>query len=269
MPWWTPYTIELNHGSQWQIGPSTLWIFHGAHEWRLTHKQASDSLMSESTIRGPVSESEWPSVVDPDIPEDKIARFSIQHDDPHVTLTPALADRPIVARPENAIYIPPGEDVTLYVSTPLWIQVELGGRAKHEVPAYRPSDTWFGPSTREGELCYATRTTGRLQLDDLPLRPHRAVTPLLLQNRASDQLLLERIQIPMQHLALFASPDHVVWTQAVTLHREEGTEGARVQIEPGSPPDIPETERIAEPREEPKQNLVMSTFKALGALFSS
>jgi len=269
VPWWTTYTVEQRQGGQWLIGPSTLWIFHGPNEWRLTHKQESDSLMSESAVRCPVPESEWPHVVDPDVAASQIARFSTRDEDPRVMLTPALADRPVVARPEHAIYIPAGEEVTLYVSTPLWIQVDLGGRAQHEVPAYRPSDTWFGPSTREGELCYATRTTGRLQLENLPLRPHRAVTPLLLRNRASDQLLLERVQIPTQHLALFASPDHMLWTQAVTLHREENVEGARVQIEPGAPPAVADAKRVAAPREALRQNLVMSTFKAISALFSS
>jgi len=261
--------VEAHSGRQWQIGPSTLWVFHAAREWRLMHKQGADALMSESTVRGPIGEDTWPGVVGPEIDDDQVVRFSIQHDDAHVTLQPALADRPVVARPEHAIYIPPGEDVTLYVSTPLWIQLQLGTAAKHEVPAFRPSDTWFGPSTREGELCYATRTTGRLQLNDVPLRPHRAVTPLLLQNRAADQLLLERVQIPVQHLALFASPDHGLWTQAVALHREEDTEGARVDIKPGSPPEIAKTERLADPREADKHNLVMSTFKAISALFSS
>ena len=268
-PWWTTYTLDLDHGGQWQIGPSTLWIFHADHEWRLTHQQDPDSLMSESTVRCPIPEADWPTVIDPDIPTDQIVRFSAQDDEATVTLKPALADRPVVARPENAIYIPPGATVTLYISTPLWIQMELGAMATHEVPAFRPSDTWFGPSTREGELCYATRTTGRLRLADLPIRPHRAVTPLRVQNAASDQLLLERVQIPMQHLALYETTDGVLWTQAVTLHREENTEGAQVRIQRGAPPDAADAALLTEPREAPKQNLVMSTFKALGALFSS
>jgi hypothetical protein len=268
-PWWTTYTVDLHHGGHWQIGPSTLWIFHADHEWRLTHRQETDSLMSESAVRCPIPEAEWPDVIDADIPTEQIVRFSVLDDDPHVALQPALADRPVVARPENAIFIPSGSNATLYISTPLWVQMELGGTATHEVPTYRPSDTWFGPSTREGELCYAMRTAGRLRLADLPMRSHRAVTPLAIQNAASDQLLLERVQIPMHHLALYQAADDVLWTQAVTLHREEHTEGAQVRIQPGAPTDAAGTTRIADPREAAKKNLVMSTFKALGALFSS
>lgn len=268
-PWWTTYTLALNHGGQWQIGPSTLWIFHADHEWRLTHRQEADSLMSESTVRTPVPEPEWPSVVDPEIPTDQIVRFSAPDDETTITLKPALADRPVVARPENAIYIPSGAEVTLYISTPLWIQMTLGAMATHEVPSFRPSDTWFGSSTREGELCYAARTTGRFRLADLPMRPHRCVTPLVIQNAASDQLLLERVQIPMQHLALYETSDHILWTQAVTLHREEDVEGAHVRIKSGAPPDADAAVRLAEPRDPLKKNLVMSTFKAIGALFSS
>ena len=268
-PWWTTYTLDHDHGGQWQIGPSTLWIFHAEHEWRMAHQQAADSLMSESTVRAPIPVSEWPAVVDPDIPSDQIFRFSAQDDEATVTLKPMLADRPVVARPENAIYVPSGAEVTLYISTPLWIHLTLGAMATHEVPSFRPSDTWFGPSTREGELCYAARTTGRFRLADLPMRPHRAVTPLVVQNAASDQLLLERVQIPMQHLALYETDDHVLWSQAVTLHREEDVEGAQVRVKSGAPPDAADATRVTEPREPLKQNLVMSTFKAIGALFSS
>lgn len=270
-PWWTTYTVEAHHGGRWQIGPRTLWLFHGLDEWRVMHRQSDDPMEGTSTVRVPIPEAEWTSVLDPDLPEEQTVRFSFRHADGHVALHPALADRPIVARPENPTHIPSGEEITLYVSTPLWIRIELGraANATHEIPSSRPSDTWVGPSTREGELCYATRTTGRIRLDHLPLRPHRAVTPLLIRNRASDALLLERVQLPTQHLALYESPDHGLWTQAVTLHREEGREGADVRITPGAPRQIAKARRIAEPRQAPKQNLVMSTFKTLGAFFSS
>ncbi len=269
-PWWNTYAIEVQHGARWQIGPSTLWLFHSPNEWRLRHRQSDNSMEDRSAARVGIPADAWASVVDADAADEDVVRFSFRHTDAHVALRPALADRPVVTRPEHAIHIPSGEEVTLYVSTPLWIRVELGrgARAVHEIPSHRPSDTWFGPSTREGELCYAVRTTGRLRLEDLPLRPHRAVTPLLIRNRASDALLLERVQIPTQHLALYESPDHGLWTQAITLHREAGREGADVRIEPGPPRKIPTIAQIAEPRQVPKTNMVMSTFKALGALFS-
>lgn len=270
LPWWNTYTLDVHHGGRWQIGPSTLWLFHGPNEWRVMHRQSGTSLDDHSTARVGIPAGEWADAVDADIADEDIVRFSFLHDDPHVTLRPALADRSVVTRPEHALHVPSGENVTLYVSTPLWIRIELGQAAKaiHEVPSHRPSDTWFGPSTREGELCYAARTTGRLRLEDLPLRPHRAVTPLHIHNRASDTLLLERVQIPTQHLALYESPDHGLWTQAITLHREEGREGADVRIEPGPPRNLPTIGQRAEPRQVPKTNMVTSTFKALGALFS-
>lgn len=269
-PWWNTYALDTHHGGHWQIGPSTLWLFRGPNEWRLMHRQSDDPMENGTAVRVPIPEHEWRSIVDPDIPDEEIARFSFRRTDSHLALHPTLADRPVVARPENAIHIPSGEEVTLYVSTSIWIRIELGreGKAVHEIPSYRPSDTWFGPSTREGELCYATRTTGRIRLDDLPIRPHRAVTPLLIRNQASDMLLLERVQIPAQHLALYHASDHVLWTQGITLHRTEGSEGAAVRINPGAPRNVSEAKRLSEPRQTPKKNLVMSTFQALGSLFS-
>ena len=56
----------------------------------------------------------------------------------------------------------------IYVSTPLWVRVDVHDPPQflQEIPVIRPSDTWFGPSTREGELGYAGRTHGRLNFEN-------------------------------------------------------------------------------------------------------
>jgi hypothetical protein len=161
------------------------------------------------------------------------------------------------------------ESVTLYLSTPLWVRVELveSGRRPTEIPSHRMSDTWFGPSTREGTLCYATRTAGRLRLDRLPRRPHRALTPLTVQNRTAEPLALERIQLPVPHLSLYVTVDDAIWTDPVTMtHRTKG-EGAAVQVREGPPSERPAAESIQAPREDTRHGLFTSTFSAVGVLF--
>lgn len=66
----------------------------------------------------------------------------------------------------------------------------------------RPSDTWFGPTTSEGEPCYASKTVCRLRVEDVPLRPHRCLTKVTLRNRADDSLSLDRLKLPVNALAL-------------------------------------------------------------------
>jgi len=50
---------------------------------------------------------------------------------------------------EQPLGVPPGEQASVYVSSPLWVRIETGKPAKLlcELPTFRPSDTWFGPNT--------------------------------------------------------------------------------------------------------------------------
>ncbi len=273
-PWWGSFSLEEQTGGQWDIGPSTLWVYRSSHVWRVIHQPSTDPVTADpmaqrSDLAVPLADEEMKSVLETEDPARATHRYSVRTTTETVALRPALADRPVVSRPEHPLSVLPNESVTLYLSTPLWVRVELveSDRRLWEAPSHRMSDTWFGSSTREGTLCYATRTAGRLRLDRLPLRLHRALTPLQIRNRAHDALALERVQLPAPHLALYETPDNVLWTDAVTMIRREGEEGAVVRIAEGPPPDVDAATRLQDPRETSKQGLITSTFSAFGALF--
>lgn len=275
-PWWGTFEVEEGTGGCWEIGPSTLWLYRSTNDWRVYHRltndpTATDPMVNRSAVTLPLSEADMEDVFASEDQELQTSRYSFHRTEARVVLRPALADRPVVSRPEHALYVPSGEAVTMYLSTPLWIRIELeeSGRHLQEVPSHRMSDTWFGASTLEGELCYATRTAGRLRLDRLPVRLHRAITPLHIKNQADDSLLLERVQLPVEHLALYRTPGDDLWTNAVSMSRVTGTEGASVNIEGGAPTDIQEAERVQEPRKETKKGLFTSTFRTVGAFFGS
>lgn len=232
---------------------------------------SSDPMAQRSDATVPVDEEEMTRVLESNDSDVTTHRYSVRRTAETVALRPALADRPVVSRPEHPLSVLPDEAVTLYLSTPLWIRVELveTDRRLHEVSSHRMSDTWFGPSTWEGELCYATRTAGRLRLDRLPLRLHRALTPLKIRNTTPEPLTLERVQLPVPHLSLYVTPDNVLWTEAVTMIHREGGQGAAVQIRDGPPVDAKDAERMQDPREKSKHGLFTSTFSAFGALFGS
>jgi hypothetical protein len=271
--WWGAYELADGDVGRWQIGPRTLWLYHTAHEWRVLARAGEDSLEASSHVDCPLPPEERDAVLGDDFEADEVHRYSYRQTTRTVTLRPALADRPVVVRPEDPLSVPAGEEVTLYLSTPLWIQVLIGegDDPVHELPSHRGSDTWFGTSTRAGELCYAARTAGRLALDDVPLRRHRAVTPLRVRNEATDTLPIERVQLPTQHLALYRAPNGFVWTQGVTMRRARAGEGAQVDVADGPPtstvPDLDAPDRIADPRSTDRKGLVVNTFRALEALF--
>ncbi|MEF8817788.1 MAG: hypothetical protein V5A58_13445 [Salinibacter sp.] len=275
-PWWGPVSLDVETGGRWDVGPSTLWLYRTEREWRVLHRpsptaETADPMADRSDVTAPLPSDEMSALLDTEDDTLHTSRYSFGETEARISLQPALADRSVVSRPEHPLYVPSDESVTLYLSTALWIQIVLpdSNRKLQEIPSFRMSDTWFGASTVDGEFCYATRTAGRLRLDRLPRRLHRAVTPLRIRNTASDPLALERVQLPVQHLALYATPTHQLWTQGVTMTHSAAEEGADVQIRSGPPADAEAAKRLQEPRETTKKSLFTSTFSAVGTLFAS
>ena len=186
------------------------------------------------------------------------------------TFTPcnqqSLANRPVISRPVTPFHLPAGEEATLFVSTPVWLHLAAAKplRDLTDVPIQRPSDTWFGPSTREGQLCYDSRTSGRLHLEEVPQRPHRAVTRVVIRNDGSDALRLERLSLPAPFLAVFEADDGLLWTTPVTLVREPSGEMGTVKIHENPPQEARHARRLSPPREKPTH---ASLVRALSALF--
>ena len=78
-----------------------------------------------------------------------------------VWLRPLLADRALVSRPVTPLYVPAGETVIIFVRSSLWLRIEAGDSLipLQELPILRPSDTWFGLTTMEGEFVTPARPT--------------------------------------------------------------------------------------------------------------
>jgi hypothetical protein len=273
-PWWGTFALDEEQGGRWTLGPSVLWVYRGRQDWRVVHRPSSaattaDPLAHHTDVTVPASEAEMDAALAADEDTHDTSRYSVRRTAGHIRVQPVLADRPVVSRPEHPLYVPEGESVTLYLSSALWVQVAQADeeRVLWEGASHRMSDTWFGASTVQGELCYATRTVGRLRLDRLPRRLHRAVTPLRVQNRAQDALALERVQLPVPHLSLYRTADDRLWTNRVTMRHTKSGPGASVHVTEG-PPDMIETaEQVQEPREADRKSLVTSTFSAFEALF--
>lgn len=236
----------------------------------MVHVRTQDPMDARAGVEIPTAVDEMQRIVDDKRHEATVDRFPFHRTDGSVTVFPALADRPVVVRPETPLHLLSSEAARLYVSTPLWVGIDVGEDARklHEIPSYRPSDTWFGPSTREGELCYATRTNGRLNLEMLPRRLHRAITPLHVRNRSSEAMLLERLQLPVQYLSLYQGENSYLWTQAVTVQQLEAPDHATVRLGKGAPKEASGGELIREPRLKTRDNLIMRTFGAFSSLFT-
>jgi hypothetical protein len=227
-------------------------------EWRLTQRLEEDLFDATVNVE--------PDAAKPDEREtDVVHRFGFSSDDTSLMLTPLCADRHVISRPEMPFTLPPGEESVLFVGTPLWVRIEAGKRKRllADIPIVRPSDTWFGVSTREGEICYASRTRCRISLEGFPFHPHRGTTAVRLQNHADTPLVLERLNLPVVHLALHRKEDGNLWTDDVRFERTG--KGDMVELKLGDdwrrPPKG--SKRVAAPREPVSDNFMFRAFSSL------
>ena len=257
--WWGEFDFSSSHAwRRWRIGPLTLWCQHLVGEWRLAWQTEGDDEypdLPEANLPAPEGASDTATL-------ERVASRLLGD---RLLVTPRLADRPVVVRPETSFRLVPGGEIEFYVGTPLWVCLESCEPIHRllDVPTRRPSDSWFGPSTTEGELCYSGKISARLQRDNLPISQHRAITQVRLHNQAEDDLLLERINLPVPNLALFVGEGGRLWTQTVSVERSSDAKRAEVRIEDAPPVEAGKVERVAEARSAMPRNVFS---RALGAL---
>lgn len=254
--WWGTYTLQYDQYLRIEIGTAKLCLARRAHEWQLHYNQPVASGNGAESWRVDVADS-------PDGEYACSERYVYRATGDVITLLPQLADRAVVTRPITPFHLPGGEEITLYVSTPLWLQVCPGEppRAIQAIPIYRPSDTWFGASTLDGELCYASQTHGQPLLDAVPQRPHRAVTPVRIRNHSDSTLSLERLNLPVPYLSLFAAGDDRLWTETVTMTR--GKERVSLELGKRPPKEAADAELLMAPRIGDEQGILTRTFSTL------
>lgn len=257
-PWWGRYDMAVGVAGLWRIGPLALWVEHLSFEWRIASTCDGDAMDERLALSLPAEPSQRPD-------DDALERYCFGNTGEHVELRPALPDRSLVARSGHPINVLAGEEVMLYVSSPVWVRIDAGAK-RHmlaELPTFRPSDTWFGSPTGDGELSYASRSFCRLYLDELPQRPHRAVSAVRVRNRARDALRLTALNLPMPRLSLYADATGALWTQSLTLERRESQALASLMLEAGAPAHVQDAHKLTPPRQAPSRNPLVRAFSTL------
>lgn len=256
--WWGLFEIPEGEARHWRIGPLSLWLKRSSNEWVLTHLGGDDLSARAVAVADATPVADEPGV--------KVTRFAARKTDQPVTLEPILPDRSVVTRPETPFSVVGGETVSVLVSLPVWVKISAGDtKTLAELPTYRISDTWFGPSTREGELCYASNTRCRRAAERGPAYPHRAICQVSIANKSDKTLAVDRISIPATGLTLFATPAGELWTQKVVLvTNRDGDEEVRLTKKP--PREAASPEKVQEPRKGDDRS---SLVRALGSLIKA
>ena len=242
-PWWRELELEVDHGLRWVLGTFELAIFRRAGEWLLSSREAD---FEEPAVE--IAKVEPVSLASVEL--ENVMRFVAAASANRVRLLPRVADRSVVARPHAPIRLLPKEETRIHVSSPVWVEL-IVGQPMHplcEMPVRRLSDTWFGPNTRDGDVAYALKTQARVRLDELPRRSYRLITAISISNEGADPLLVDRINIPVPRLSVYAAADRSLWSDSVSLVRSAGAELATVRVGRGAPREAGSAELLSEPR---------------------
>jgi hypothetical protein len=255
--WCGKMDVPQNHSFLLTNSTFTLAIEHKDREWCI-HVEKERALESDD------ADNQFECHIGEFTPINcgKVSRHITYDETNTLEIKQSLADRTVVCRPKHPIAIVPGASVTIYLSSPIWLSIGVNSNKYtllKEVETQKLSDTWFGASTRHGELCYASQTNARLNLDNIPYRELRAITPLLIENRASTDLIFERVALPVPSLSLYSSPTGQLWTQNITLIREGDGDFAQVKL--GQPQ--PNTTLVSGPRVELRHGQLIRAFSAI------
>jgi len=254
--WWGNYEVGKNQTLRWQIGPKILCITRDHKEWKVASVEAQDPLDNCLVVAETTKE--------PDGDDIDVWRFAVRSESNAVRLVPALPDRPLIVKMTKTFLIPTMEEAILFVSIPLWLRIYVGeGSAElMDSAIVRPSDTWFGPNTMKGDLCYASQTNARLHIENLHLRPHRAIASVRIRNNSVLKLHIDKLKIPVNNLSLFASEKGHLWTEALTLEQADDTDKANVRLDKKPSHTIAST-LVTQPRTKISKGFLLDAFGGL------
>lgn len=240
--WWGEFTFEMQAQKCWRIGERSIVISRQATEWNTwnleTEEENYNDIETSNEVNMAVME------------EDNIGRFLEKSTSSQLKIMPLLADRTVVARPSSPLTILAGEKIQLYVSTPIWFYAETspGSKCLLDIPFWRPSDSWFGASTIDGQLCYAKYTSAKTQLDELNLHSHRATTPITVINSHNKSLTINRINVPVNYLNLYSDQQNQLWSSRISIERENDSDDVELIIDKSSSEHINPLTFISKPR---------------------
>lgn len=248
--WFGSFDLELEEVRRWRLGSLTLWVQRHATEWRVAWQYGD----RDQAVGGQAmdTQSEFPA---------KYTRFGFERAPATMQLVPRLADRSAVFEPDQSVYLVPGAKTRILVGGPIWLTLRLGGLATDvlDIPTQIMSRAWFGPSTREGVLCYSARTSAVTDFSQMEKASHRALTTVFIANRTKQLLPIERIRIPLNNLSLYCDKNQDLWTTPIRFENESDQDFARMSL---SEAELGDMRRVSEAREQ-LANPVVRVFSSL------
>ena len=230
--WWGEFNFKLHQAYSWRFGSLYFRLIRDEKEWRIEYHRPLNQHEAQQDWQRLDPDELFPAPI-------RYERYMFNQTHDSFFLMPRMADRSVVIKPVQPIFIPAGQRSSLFISTPLWLSgyVQSQREALFDVPIIRPKDTWFGLDKTQGQLCYSTLVDGSTDLNLLTPRAFRAVTPIHFYNDTNQQMRLERINVPVHSLPLFYSAEtNRLWTSEIKVFQDSIDRPSRIRIESRTPP---------------------------------
>lgn len=246
--WWGPHQLQQNE-TVFKIGPLHLRF---------------QSVGNELTVSWARNQSWLGTQEEAFRPDEKAYRYIFPSSRNEISLLPSLPDRSVSTRFPTPLRVLPHDEIRFFVASPLWVQLKPTQDAPpFDIPTWRLSDTWFGPPT-SGELGYSGLLPAYFTPSQLPHRNDLAITPVNVKNEGEETLVIERLSIPSDRLALYHSDDLGFWTDAITVEHNSLLELSNVQYHRCPPKEAKSSRQVAAPRIGEHESMSVSrVFNAL------
>ncbi len=254
-PWWHPVDMEVDQCWHFTVGPLSIYLQRREGEWLLASENQTEDPGRHEVISEAI----------PGLPEGLTgSRYVFNKSPMGFHLTPKLLDRPMVVKTTQPVKVPPGEEIIFYISSPVCVDVGLIEPTLwlQQLQTVRLSDTWFGPSTQIGELCYAAKTRARNSKAELPQWAHRAVTTVTVHNRSTSLLAIEKLSIPLPFLAVYGLADGTLWTDPVFLEHSDSSALSTLKIGKDLPAGATLEDRLAAARTPLQKGSLVRVFSS-------
>lgn len=257
--WFDQLDFEPEKIVKLNVGALELYLELLKNEWQVRHRYVNDD---ETSKEKPIQLSTLKQLPQLEL---NLMRFIHSEQGRNVRFVPRMANRNIVAKPYQPIYLPANQTVTIYISTPIWLALKIGDQKDSllELPSFRLSDTWFGPKPHIGELCYSSHFTGRVDLASLPRRESRIITPVRVSNEASDNLKIEKISIPCEFMEIYQNEKGELWTQELSLSRQQNKKTTNLVIDKVKHPALDNATKVSDARKQDVSGLLSKTVYML------
>jgi hypothetical protein len=249
--WWGDFEFAAGRSRRWRIGPLTLWVSRLGKEWQVAYERSHEL---DPTVE----------IADIDeIPDSAPERSRYLFEKAStLSVVARIADRPVVAKPEMPVIVPGGLSATLFVSSPIWVELSAGEPRQRfvELPTWRESSTWFGENEIEGALCYAERTRARHERGNEVFRA-RVTTSVTVNNVERQPIRIQRIALPLPNMSVFCDEQGGLWTEHAVVDYV-ANQDAPVKVERAPLAEIGKTRAISPAREPRDAPLVMRALNA-------